>query len=433
MLWVVPSKGKQKIMKIGNTFNTGSLDWKNNIPENTNDSVKQKTEPVSRAHVSKEARAPVDSNAPKNAAKDIITSFGFKQSLLQLTGQAFSLKQMLNQLRGTDGFENSLFHTKRPFSGNTNVLQIRSFNLAAMRGADISNLSVDVMQVAQAQKNEGTAMNANALATEAGFTEGSHHIVMNVNGRDVDIRFDVSATDRAEDVQRKIANAINNSNNDVQASVSIDKETGMSSLIVESKETGENVEGLPNFTFKSIKGNAVEISGIDNIAQNAQNALFRVNHGLHSTGELRSSRSNTVDIGYGITAQLLGTGRTQIISGRDESIQFNTIRDMANLFNDLMAFGKDNEHGDSLVQELSTIANESSSVLNRIGISLDQDGFMRVDEDKLRTAAASGALEQFSLRDGTDFIDKLSKLLESIDKNPMVFFGTESPLVDVLH
>jgi len=423
-------------MKIGNTNIIGSLDWKNDISADKQKSNKPSTENadlLTKAAESgrKSTLSKVEKNSQENPVKDFITDFGLKQSILQLTGKTFSLKQILNQLSGSDGLGNSLFHAKRPFSRNTNVLQIKSFNLAAMRGADISNLSVDVLQVAQAQKNEGTAMNSNASATEAGFSEGSHHITMNVNGREVDIKFNVSAIDRVGDVQRKIADAINNSNVGVKASVSVDDDTGRSSLVIESKETGAEVDGQPNFTFRSKAGNAVEISGIDNITKDAQNAEFRVNRGFHSVGELRTSKSNTVDIGFGITVQLFGTGRAQMLLGRDDNVQANTIRDMAGLFNDLMSFGKDNEHGDSIAQELLAIAQESSSVLNRIGISLDQDGFMRVDEDKLRAVSSSGMLEQFTLKDGTDFISKLSQLLESIDKNPLALFGVESMSVDV--
>ena len=425
-------------MKISNTSINGSLDWINNIPDDNRKTKKPITENKDMQSNATErnresASSKAAKNAPENAVKDFITSFGFKQTLVQLSSKTFSLNQILNQLRGSDGLGNSLFHTKRPFSGNTNVLQIRSFNLASLKGADISNLSVDVQQVAQAQKNEGKAMNANALATEEGFTEGSHHISMNVNGREVDIKFEVSANDSVGDVQRKIANAINNSNTDVRASVSIDDETGRSSLVIESKETGTDIEGQPNFTFRSIRGNAVEVSGIDNTSKEAQNALYRVNRGFHSVGELRSSKSNIVDIGFGISVQLFGTGRAQITMGRDDNVQFNTIRDMAGLFNDLIAFGKDSEHGDYIVQELSAIAQESSSILSRIGISLDQDGFMRIDEDKLRAASSNGMLEQFALKDGTDFITSLARLLENIDKNPMAFFGAESPLLDILH
>jgi len=425
-------------MKIGNTPITSRLDWKSDITndnQNTkrniieSDDLRNKiTINTRNSTISKTA-----TEAPENKAKEAITSFGFKQSLLQLTGKSFSLMQILNQLRGSDGRENSLFHAKRPFSGNTNVIQIRSFNLASLKGADISNLSVDVQQVAQAQKNEGKSMNANALAAEEGFSEGSHHITMNVNGREVDIKFEVSANDKVDDVQRKIANAINNSNIGVRASVSVDDDTGRTSLVIESKETGADVEGQPNFTFKSIRGNAVEISGIDNISKEAQNALFRVNRGFHSVGELRSSKSNTVDIGFGISVQLFGTGRAQITMGRDDNVQANTIRDMAGLFNDLMAFGKDSEHGDFIIQELSAIANESSTIINRIGISFDQDGFMRVDEEKLRNASTSGELEKFALQDGTDFINNLAKLLEIIDKNPLMFFGVEDPILDIFH
>ena len=425
-------------MKISNTFVSSNIDWKKDISNDESKTKKIASEHIdlqNKATSSKRdlATSKANTSTQDNAVKDFITSFGFKQSLVQLSSKTFSLKQILNQLRGSDGLENSLFHAKRPFSGNSNVLSIRSFNLAAMKGADISNLSVDVMQVAQTQKNEGAAMNSNASATEAGFSEGSHHITMNVNGREVDIRFDVSASDSVGDVQRKMANAINNSNSGIKASVSLDEDTGKSSLIIESKETGVDIEGQPSFTFKSVKGNAVEISKIDNNIQEAQNALYRVNRGFHSLGEIKSSKTNTVDIGFGITVQLFGTGTSKISLGRDNNVQFNTIRDMAELFNDLMAFGKDSEHRDYIVQELSAIAQESSSILSRIGISLDQDGFMRVDEDKLRDASSNGMLEQFALKDGTDFITSLARLLENIDKNPMVFFGTESPLLDILH
>jgi hypothetical protein len=422
-------------MNIGNRLQTIGIDWKSSTygsNQNAAKPIANNTDLRSELSggVRNTATSKTDAEAPKNAVRDAITSFGMKQSILQLRRKTFSLSQILNQLRGSNGLENSPFHAKRPFSENANVLQIRSFHLAAAIGTD---LSVDVLQIAQAQKNEGTAMNSNDLALDAGFAEGSHHIKMSVNGRDVDIRFEVSATDRVEDVQRKIADAINTSRTDVRATISIDEDTGTSSLVIKSTATGVDVEGQPNFTFKSIVGNAVEINGIDNITQNAQNAHFRVNRGFHSVGELQTSRSNVVTVGPGITVELIGTGRTGLSLGRDENVQYDIIRDLAGLFNELMTFGNDNEHGNIFLKELSAIANEALPILSQIGITLDQDGFMSINEEQLRTAAESGELEKFALQDGKDFINNLARLLERIDKNPMAFFGAENPIFDILY
>ncbi|MDR2568992.1 MAG: hypothetical protein LBD23_01675 [Oscillospiraceae bacterium] len=425
-------------MNIINTFYANEIDWKNNSYKNKQNDAKSIVDNTDlRSKLSGDVRNSVtletDADTPENAIKDFITSFGFQKSLLQLKRKTFSLSQILNQLRGSNGLENSLFHAKRPFSGNTNVLQIKSFNLAAMRGADISDISVDVRQIAKTQKNESAEMNTNALATEAGFTEGSHHIKMNVNGRDVDIHFEVSAKDRVEDVKRKIAEAINTNRIDVRATISINEDTGKSSLVIESTATGVGVEGQPHFTFKSIVGNAVEISGIDNITQNAQNAHFRVNRGFYSVGELQTSRSNTVNVGPGITVQLVGTGRAGLSSGRDVGVQYDIINDMARLFNELMMFGHDSEHGKVFMPELAAISNESSSILSRIGINVDQSGFMRIDEKRLKDAAVNGELERFALHDGKDFINSLAKLLEQIDNNTMAFFKVENPMLDILY
>jgi len=416
-------------MKIDNTH-LSSLDLKRNILNERNKPKADNIEPRSRVSENNRDLAPFKTNTdkPENTVRDIAISLGQQKSLLQLRHKTFSLMQILNHFNRVD----SPFHSERPFSGNTNVLQIRSFNLDAIRGADISDLSVDVKQVARAQKNEGIEMNSNALATEAGFSEGQHHIAMNVNGRDVNIRFNVSANDRVEDVQRRIADAINDSRVGIRASVSLDEETGMSSLVINSMETGIDRDGHPNFTFRSIAGNAVEVSGIDNITQEAQNSIYRVNRSW-GLGEWQSSRSNAVTVGPGISVQLVGTGRVQFSMGRDESVQSSTMKDMARLFNDLMAFARDNEQGNSIIQEMSSIAKESSSILSNIGISLDQDGFMLIDDERLNAAAASGELEQFALQDGTDFIAKLARLLENIDKNPMALFDVETPLVDILH
>jgi len=360
------------------------------------------------------------------------TSVAFRSSVLQIGNSANSMVSSLNNIRGTAMGATSPFQATRPVPKNADVLSVRSFDANRLRSLNLSDISVEVMQIAQSQKNEGTALNSNARATASGFSAGAHRIAITVGDRQFDINFNVSVTDTNRDVQQRIANAItNNSEIDVRASVSTDTAKGTSSLVLQSAATGVANEGQPNFTVRSVTGNAVGAAGIGEITQEAQNAQFRVNRG--SDGAVQASRTNDVDLGFGITAQLRAAGTTGLAMGKDETAQVSAFRNMVNSFNGMIQAAKDAGSGSSLERELGGLARNFSSALGRIGISFNQDGFMRIDEARMNAAAASGELERFGTRDGINFMNRLSRFAEGVARNPVAFAGSANTSSNLLN
>jgi hypothetical protein len=276
-------------------------------------------------------------------------------------------------------------------------------------------------------------MNATQLASAAGFEVGSHHIALNIDGRQFDFNFNVSATDTVREVQQRIANAVNNRNIGVTASVDRDSAAGTSALVFQSRESGVANEGQPNFTVSSNAGNALAVTGVANVTQAAQNAQFRVNRN-DITGALRTSRTNEVDLGSGVTANLRATGNVEVSMSRDDIRQINAFRHMVNSFNDLMSSAREaaGSRGSQLERELSDLARSASASLNRVGISVNQDGFMRIDEDRMSAAAQRGELERFATRDrvgsGQGFMNRLTRTADRVSRNPEAFFsGNNNP------
>jgi len=358
------------------------------------------------------------------------TSQDFRNSFLELRRNADVLAQSLNFMRGI-GRENanSPFTSFQAVSDNTDRMEILA-GANRLRNANQSDFTVDVLQVAQAQRNEGTSLNSSALASSAGFSTGANHIALNIDGRQFDIRFNVSATDTVRNVQDRIADAINSRNLDVRASVSVDAASGRSSLALQSSQTGSAREGQPNFTVSNVTGNAVSATGIGSITQHAQNAQFRVNRGF--TGRTQTSGSNDVDLGFGVTARLSEVGQVNVTTGRNETGQINAFRHMVNSFNDMLDSAREGARGNRLERELGQIARSSAASLNRIGITIGSDGFMDIDEDRMQAAAENGDLERFASRDNVGgrqgFMNRLTNVADSAARNPGAFMNADESM-----
>lgn len=351
-----------------------------------------------------------------------------RTSLLNLRRTADTVTASLNAMRNVSN--NSPFGLSGAISGNTDVLNIASVSANRLRSANADTaFSVDVVQLATAQRNQGEAMTASASAVDAGFTAGANQIALDIGGRQFDINFNVGANDTVRDVQQRIATAINSRNLGVQATVTAGTgaAAGTSTLALASAETGVNRAGQPNFAVRDVTGNAAAATGITNITQEAQNAQFRVNRGF--TGTLQTSRSNNVDVGLGIRADLQETGRSEITLARDLTGQQNAFRSMVNAFNDLMEVAQDSGAG-RLGRELTGLARSFGSSLNRVGITMNRDGFMQINEDRMRAAAESGELERFAARSDNNsnfgFVNRLARTAGNVSRNPGAFVQNDT-------
>ncbi|MCL2015398.1 MAG: hypothetical protein FWG68_04020 [Defluviitaleaceae bacterium] len=357
-----------------------------------------------------------------NFGRNMATSpFNFRTSLFGVRSNAELLLSTLNDMRGVGRNAQTPFGRIRPVPEDTNILQITNVDTNRLRNSNVNSLSVNVMQVAQAQQNQGAALTANSLATSAGFTAGANQISINVGNSRFDFNFNVSATDTVRQVQDRIAAAVNNRNIGVRAAITTEGSGAgqTSTLTFQSAQTGVNVQGQPNFTVSGTN-NSASLLGVDTITRQAQNAEFRVNRNGF-TGSLQTSRTNDVNLGFGISATLREAGLTQIALERDETRQMDSFRDMVSAINGMLE-SMGGAPGGRLHRGLINTLRSSSVSLNRIGISVDRGGFLTINERRFNAAAESGALESFAMRDRVGspfgFINRLTRSANDIRRNP---------------
>jgi flagellar hook-associated protein 2 len=347
---------------------------------------------------------------------------GFSSSVMNVRSSAETLRNTIRGMIGAGRGTSSPFGALTPTSANTDALAITGFDANRLRNSNPTGFTVDVTQVARAQVNRGMSFASSDLARDTGFAVGQNQLSVQIGSQQFDFNFTVSETDTNQDVQQRIASAINSRNIGVTASVSTDSSQGTSALVIQSRQTGVASAGLPNFT---VSGSGATSTGVGNITQTAQNAEFRVNRSGF-TGALQTSRSNDVDLGFGISGQIREVGRTQVNMVRDTQGQFDSIRDMVSSFNSFIRVARENTNGarpNRLEQQLMGLSSAYAAGLNRVGITANRDGTLQVDERRLRAAAEDGSLARF-VGDGaggagnTGFINRLERTVDNAIRNP---------------
>ena len=360
-----------------------------------------------------------------------------RNAILQIRQAAEVLRNAVRNVRGAGRGTVSPFGAHTAVSADTARLAVTGADAQRMRAANVTDFQVDVVALAQAQRNEGAALASADMATQAGFTLGEQRLSIHVGDRQFDINFTVSATDTVGDVQNRIANAVNARNIGVRASVTVAGE--QSALVLQSAQTGIRTAGEPNFTVSGDAGNAAALLAVNNVTETAQNAQFRVirnRDGRQIAGALTTSQTNDVNLGFGITGELRQTGRVAVNVQRDTTAETSAARGLADAFNTLMREAQRNANtqpnartreGSRLEQDLIGAFNTFRPGLNRIGISMNRDGLLQIDEDRMRAAAESGALERFFQdggRSNSGFVNRLDRIAENTIRNPARFAET---------
>jgi len=288
-------------------------------------------------------------------------------------------------------------------------MEVRSFS-----GTNIPDISVNVYQIAKAQRNAGTDLRADARE----IPPGTFSFEIEADGETHTIEFTTTENLTNRAFQQRMADAINDAEIGIDANVSV--ANGRSTLTLATSATGASEDGEPRFTIRDVTGNAVELTGVDTMTQEAQNAIFTVN------GEDRVSETNDVDLGHGLAVTLLGVSDEPVTfaPGRDAAGMRTNVRNMVNQFNALLEVARENSSDPrtrSVVRELESVIRRSRRSLEEIGISVNDNGLLTINEAALTTASNNGAIERFlgeSNGQRAPFIRVVSRITDSLRTNP---------------
>lgn len=264
-------------------------------------------------------------------------------------------------------------------SSNTDILEGSVSNSAA---DDVLNVRVD--QVATKQINETFAFRGSFTNS---FTPGQSTLSILINSIEYTVQVDVRSTDINEDVLRQIAGSINFSSAGAHVRAEVTQVDGdFYQVRIESKKTGEGAA----FDVFEQGGGLVTETGLNRIAVPAQDARVLID------GDFKSFSRNIATVATGVTLDLkrIALSNVRVSVGGNTSTGPDAMRRFVTGFNSVLDFL---DVGVSLNGNVSSRLRSAASArgegLAEIGITIGENGRLRLDEERFVTA-----LEKFPER-----------------------------------
>jgi len=317
----------------------------------------------------------------------------------------------------------SAFSPRAAVSNNNSLLQVIAFN-PPTGAADLRDVSVQINQIAKAQRNQGTSLELNES-----FKGGNEfEFEIELGGQSHKISFSVPKPETSEDSEdSEESKGITNQQFLQKMVAAINGTTGLSvtasissgALVITGDQTGEG----RSFEIRDITGDAVSITGISYVAQDAQDAIFIVDG-----GEPQNSASNNVSLGNGLSVTLVQASENPVTvaMGQDRLAMRVGVQQMVDGFNAMLeaALGNSSDrHTRLLARNLQAATRSSRRALDDIGIEIDRNGFLSVNEAKFDKAVQNGRLDRFvrggNGRSANNFIGRVGRLAADVNRNPM--------------
>jgi flagellar hook-associated protein 2 len=331
---------------------------------------------------------------------------------------ARELRNTIASLGGLDDEE--LLNKKVAYSSNNDIATASYIgNLSSPD--DAPSYEIKVKQLASPQINQGNFLPGGEDVSLAPDTYSFDVAVEDLN---YEFQFNIKGTDTNSDVQNRLARLITNANIGISAQTITDEE-GNSALHLESTATGAK-NGKP-YLFRisddktSKTSGAVSYFGLDRIDTPSSNASVIVND------KEITSASNHLTLDNVYSVQLNGVssndddtasiGLRTDVESLTENI--NTLVRGYNSFLQAVAEYSDNQpKSNRLFHEMSSVARVYSEGLTSIGLNLNLDGTLEVDDNTLKQRAMSDdAPEVFSSMKG--FANSVLRKTNQVSLNPM--------------
>lgn len=325
------------------------------------------------------------------------TSSSSQQFAISIKENARELRNTIASLGGLD--EEELLNKKVAYSSNENIATATYIG-SSEQSDSTPSYDIEVERLATSQVNMGKFLPANeSVALEP----DTYSFDVRIEDLNYEFQFSIRPADTNRDVQARLARLITNANIGITAQA-VTEAGGSSYLVMESNATGVK-NSMPrifnisdNHTSKT--SGAVEYFGLNYVSTLPTNAYFAVN------GEERTSTSNRIALDRIYEVQLTGVsseeGETASIGLKTdvESLteNINTLVEGYNSFLTAVSEHKtDHPKSGRLFNEMSGVARVYARDLTSVGLNLNLDGTLEVDNDTLReTAMSEDAKEAFS-------------------------------------
>lgn len=290
--------------------------------------------------------------------------------------------------------------------------------------------SIEVTQLAQAQSlaTDGIASTSSALGTGTLTLQSGSSDAISIT------------LDSSNNTLAGLRDAINAAGGGITATIVSDGSDSPYRLVLTSSSTGTDAEMTVSYSSTDSSDVASSLFGYADGTGNMTETVTAKNTELTINGIAITSQSNTVEEALqGVTLNLTATGASQTLKiERDTDKILKAItafvdayNDFATTVDDLTAYDADSATGgellgDSTTRRISTelasdiyssIGSGTFSYLSQLGIALESDGTLSIDEDTLQSALddnIDAVTEFFIGSDGkSGFVSRITEDLDS--------------------
>lgn len=306
---------------------------------------------------------------------------------IQMKESALKFRDDVANLGGLD--EKTMFEQKAVFSSDDSVAEAKYINSDSPRDK-VESVDLSIERVAQNQINKGFYLPMSDME----LPPGSYSFDVSTNISSYELQLNIAETDTNYSVQTRLARLINNSNIGLNASVSFDDNA--SALILSSVSNG-SYDGDQPFEISdedtSQQNGLIDYFGIRNVTQNAGWAKYTVN------GEEFESPSNQVEVNNTYAVNLKKASSESITLGTKpdvESLKEN-IKGLTGAYNSFVKSAAEYlekyPRTTLLVNSMKRMTSGYQDQMSILGISQDEQGTLRVDEDVLEKKLTEGEIE----------------------------------------
>ena len=346
------------------------------------------------------------------------TSKSSQEFAVSMKENARELRNTIASLGGLD--EDELLNKKVAYSSNPNIAKA-DFIGSIQENEELPTYNIEVNSLATPQINAGKYL---ADDETVALPPDTYSFDVGIDGLNYEFQFSIKPSDTNRDVQERLARLITNANIGIKAEV-VSGDDNTSYLRMESNSTGlkDNSQYIYKISDQrtSKMSGTVEYFGLDYVATKPGNASYSVN------GDAHTSTSNHFTLDHTYNIELTGVsseeGETASIGLKTdvESLteNVNTLVRGFNSFLKAVAEYTDNQpKSDRLFNEMSSVARVFAHDLTSVGLNLNLDGTLEVDDATLRQSAMSDdAAEAFSpLKSFTNAVLRKSN---QVSLNPM--------------
>lgn len=335
---------------------------------------------------------------------------------VSLKENARELHNAIAQLGGLE--QDNMFRKKSAYSTDTKVAEAAYVGSDALTSTS-PEFDLVVKELATPQENLGYFLPD--LATT--LSPATYSFDISINDMNYEFQFNINEGDTNRQIMDRLSRLINNADIGIQANVA--ESDSRYALRLTSDATGVPANKAYHFRVSddhtSKTSGVVGNMGLNYISHPAGNACFLIN------GEERSSSSNHFTVGKLFDVQI------KAVSPEDKPVHIglktdtesitDNINQLIGSYNSFIrsaaSYLETQSRSRQLVREFSSIASHYGTSLENMGMHLQDDGILSVNDEKLQQAAASAGNDLSSFSVLKDFSSSLLRKSDQVSLNPM--------------